>query len=826
MKLQIFFLVTGALCHSWLDCVDLTDSGCNGFVRGYTGHFDDPMTYKILNHADSDPICRPGIQDQPDNYTHKFPRAKAKPGQTNIFQYSENGHVTKDIVPPTNLPNPKSYSIHWTGIPYFGKMDDGSQLLKRGDLGPDTQLGPSRPFDDGVCAEDKTKGRAGPQPCLGNYTIPIDTPPGIYQFVWFWRFDRDPNAGGEEYTSCFDIEVTDPSGKSIFESQYNPYLQPKLNSTYPQPKLNFTSPQPKFNSTSPARPTPIAASNFRQRVPRPRPNSHPTNMPFTVSQDIPKKMQQRPHQRDPSPPNFFPKDSPHERPPQTLTLNHRKPSPLANKPSDKHILPSQPAPTVQNPSLTPAAAQRPNTPFGQLPSQHNSSTSAQQLNPTLAQNSVPIGQIPQPPANQYPQPSKYTKPFPPANPNNSPVTPRDQPHELKTNPLALGRPQLTNPRNISANPREQSPELKTTNPSSGRPQPTNPRDISDNPSESNTHPLTPGRPQHSSPKDNASEEFPEPEKADPLALGNPKPPSSKDTSDENSDDKSPELNASSTPERPQPPNPKDASDENSKENSKEQKSSQESLSNNKPRNPPQVNAEAMEDTLQTPNSKQNDDKLSAEASQESQEKLGAAEETPIETMKDRLQRAEALKDYPNMEDSKETQNGKEPLSETPQDNPQSNLHNGSLNDKADPSDERPSKGEPDVESSLPKEAHVDEGANEKPPPSGEVRQPETEDKSPDEPKEKPADEPPAEKRREESSKDSPISDPPQASPLNEFPARGVNITPSKDFSNENAPNEADMRQSSLPTSVQVPEVDPVTLDPNDPSKMIALTENP
>ncbi|KAI0221606.1 hypothetical protein L0F63_000965 [Massospora cicadina] len=187
------------------------------------------MTHKILNRDDMAPACRPNFQDNPDNYSVKYPRTKTRPGQTKTVQYLENGHVTKDQMPPTFAPNPKTYSFHWTGKPYFGRTDDGSQLLRRGDLGPTNQLGPTLPFDDGACAEDNTKGRAGPLPCHGTYTIPQNTPPGVYQVVWWWKFDRDHLASGEEYTSCFDVEVTHPNGSN---SRDNLKIQTSTSNTY------------------------------------------------------------------------------------------------------------------------------------------------------------------------------------------------------------------------------------------------------------------------------------------------------------------------------------------------------------------------------------------------------------------------------------------------------------------------------------------------------------------------------------------------------------------------------------------------------------------
>ncbi|KAI9293513.1 hypothetical protein K502DRAFT_273913, partial [Neoconidiobolus thromboides FSU 785] len=193
--------------HSWLDCVDLRGKECKGFVRGYVGHIDDPMTYRIELRNNEQAVCHPNTQTSPDSYSNQYPRSKAMPGQKLIFSYLENGHVTKDRLPPNGKPNPKTYTIHWSGKPFTGNTNDDSQIKIRGELNSGNQLGDEHNFDDGQCAEDNTMGREGPKPCLGELIVPPNTAPGVYQFIWWWKFDKDPKAGGEEYTSCFDVEV-------------------------------------------------------------------------------------------------------------------------------------------------------------------------------------------------------------------------------------------------------------------------------------------------------------------------------------------------------------------------------------------------------------------------------------------------------------------------------------------------------------------------------------------------------------------------------------------------------------------------------------------
>lgn len=44
--------------------------------------------------------------------------------------------------------------------------------------------------------------------CQANVTIPANTPSGLYQFVWYWPFRYAGNSVIEDYTSCWDVQVT------------------------------------------------------------------------------------------------------------------------------------------------------------------------------------------------------------------------------------------------------------------------------------------------------------------------------------------------------------------------------------------------------------------------------------------------------------------------------------------------------------------------------------------------------------------------------------------------------------------------------------------
>ena len=121
----------------------------------------------------------------------------------------ENGHVTKDTYPGGNIA-PGQTQFYWTG-------DANVQMKTYGDLTDERKLGDPQNFDDGKCAEDATKGRAGPLPCKNSFTIPADTKSGTYQVVWLWKFTKFGDTSHFEwYSTCADFKVNG-KGQSILE---------------------------------------------------------------------------------------------------------------------------------------------------------------------------------------------------------------------------------------------------------------------------------------------------------------------------------------------------------------------------------------------------------------------------------------------------------------------------------------------------------------------------------------------------------------------------------------------------------------------------------
>jgi hypothetical protein len=128
---------------------------------------------------------------------------RANAGETLRLRWTPNGHQRGAGQ------DPRTYTIHWTGT-------SGTQLNNRLDLTSSNQIvGPTQFDDDCYC------NNCAGNPCYGRLTIPAGTPSGTYSFVWYWVFNRDPNGGGEEYTTCFDVQV---SGSNILPPAPPPAL--------------------------------------------------------------------------------------------------------------------------------------------------------------------------------------------------------------------------------------------------------------------------------------------------------------------------------------------------------------------------------------------------------------------------------------------------------------------------------------------------------------------------------------------------------------------------------------------------------------------------
>lgn len=203
--------------HSWIDTIcDAANPEDVGYPRNYAGHDADPSitTYKTLVDDTSLLACGPSQRLQ--SYSPQYPELQATAGSQLIATYQENGHVTKDKLPPDGLPHPGNYS--WYILPV------SSAPITFADLNATTLLSGPSDFDDGKCAVDAAgiQGRPGPITCLSKFTLPSTLQPGSsYQLVWWWDFTKltaiDPSYI-EWYTTCLDVLIVEGTASEALES--------------------------------------------------------------------------------------------------------------------------------------------------------------------------------------------------------------------------------------------------------------------------------------------------------------------------------------------------------------------------------------------------------------------------------------------------------------------------------------------------------------------------------------------------------------------------------------------------------------------------------
>jgi hypothetical protein len=188
--------------HTWIQCTDYkTDGSCNGFIRNFHARNvpggatpDDFYTNKLLGQDPNFLVCKSDTQATA-TYSAGFPKASVRAGSTLKTMYTPNGHSDQGDVGRTTFAR-----IHWNR----GPNGPATQLKFRKDLNESNEL--SRTNYAANCA---TTGDVASLPCVNSFTIPRDTPPNTYSFVWYWPYNKNANQRpfGEEYFSCFEIEV-------------------------------------------------------------------------------------------------------------------------------------------------------------------------------------------------------------------------------------------------------------------------------------------------------------------------------------------------------------------------------------------------------------------------------------------------------------------------------------------------------------------------------------------------------------------------------------------------------------------------------------------
>ncbi|KAF9429704.1 hypothetical protein BGZ94_009789 [Podila epigama] len=168
-------------------------SGAKVYMRtcyplGYPSRADFDIntkyTYLVQDRRPDAPVCQPGRQNIPGN--NPFPAGSVYPGQTLHLTWQPDGHLDDA--------KPSTVEVHWTGVP-------GTRLWTRSELNPSTLLGTMTFATSGNCDQPGEPNTW----CHGYITIPQGTQPGSYQLVWWWKYDRNP--AGEEYSTCFELNV-------------------------------------------------------------------------------------------------------------------------------------------------------------------------------------------------------------------------------------------------------------------------------------------------------------------------------------------------------------------------------------------------------------------------------------------------------------------------------------------------------------------------------------------------------------------------------------------------------------------------------------------
>ncbi|KAG0329310.1 Folylpolyglutamate synthetase [Dissophora globulifera] len=188
--------------HSWLDCSNTLPNGqCVGYPIGYPTRANPDIntlyTYLITARAPTASVCQPGRQTIfPGNNPPNLPPASVSAGQTLHLTWEPNGHLD-------NVQSPAQFrtkvEIYWTGVP--NKLIGTRAELQQN---PSLLL-TSMDFATPQNCDDPANANTV---CHGYVTVPQGTAPGKYQMVWFWPFNKNPV--GEEYSTCFEVDVTTP----------------------------------------------------------------------------------------------------------------------------------------------------------------------------------------------------------------------------------------------------------------------------------------------------------------------------------------------------------------------------------------------------------------------------------------------------------------------------------------------------------------------------------------------------------------------------------------------------------------------------------------
>jgi len=196
--------------HSWLDCVNVTNVNsvnslaniqCNAYPRGYVGRSNpDANMWKVEGMSQTQFNSYPACRNANKQYSGTYPQGRAmKPGETMTIAYTPNGHTTwmKPNPPPRG---PQNFYVKWTGVA-------GKDLTTMSEVVAAQSILTVQ-FDQ-PCHSRTTGAQLDPSSgiCQADVKIPLGTPPGSYQLVWYWPFRFASATVIEDYTTCWDVTV-------------------------------------------------------------------------------------------------------------------------------------------------------------------------------------------------------------------------------------------------------------------------------------------------------------------------------------------------------------------------------------------------------------------------------------------------------------------------------------------------------------------------------------------------------------------------------------------------------------------------------------------
>ena len=180
---------------------------CNYWPRSYVGRSNpDANMWKVEGMTQTQFNSYPACRNAAATYTAQYPKGRSMyPGESMTIAYTPNGHTNWMKPPPPR--GPQNFYIKWTGVA-------GKSLNTMADVVAAPSILTVQ-FDT-PCHSRTTGAQLDPSSgiCQADVKIPVGTPPGTYQLVWYWPFRFASANVIEDYTTCWDVTVLPAQGSS------------------------------------------------------------------------------------------------------------------------------------------------------------------------------------------------------------------------------------------------------------------------------------------------------------------------------------------------------------------------------------------------------------------------------------------------------------------------------------------------------------------------------------------------------------------------------------------------------------------------------------